>query len=66
MFVILGVALILFGVCLLTSPKSYYKLKESWKSTSYSEPSPLYLILVRAAGGFFCVLGILLIVVQFI
>lgn len=58
MLVIGSVFVFAIGLFTLIKPELIYQLRESWKSSSMTEPSDLYLILMRISGGIFAVSGV--------
>lgn len=54
---ILSILVCLFGIVMMISPTSIWKMTESWKSNDATEPSGLYLLSTRIGGVCFCLAG---------
>ena len=55
MYLFLSIVLILWGLLLFFSPKTWFDLTESWKHSSSCEPSNLWILSTRF-GGVMCIL----------
>lgn len=47
MYIFLGIILVIVGLVMLISPKTFYQITENWKNNSEIEPSKLYIISTR-------------------
>ena len=61
-----GIFLLFLGALMACFPAGYYDLTESWKQSSFGEPSDLYLLTIRIRGIVFAVCGIVCIVAFFV
>lgn len=59
MYKILGILFIIIGIVMEVKPDLFYQITESWKDTTNSEPSPLYIISTRVGGVAFIIVGLL-------
>lgn len=66
MYLILSIVLILCGLLLLVSPRTWFDLTESWKHSSACEPSKLWLLSTRFGGVMCTLVGLAGLVVQFV
>lgn len=66
MFALAVVSLLLVasGSVMLFKPNTYYKIWESWKSGSATEPSASYKSFTRIGGGISIVLGLFFLIVS--
>ena len=53
-----GIFLVFLGLLMACFPSGFYDLTESWKHSSFGEPSRLYLLMIRIEGIIFAVLGV--------
>ena len=58
MYILLGIALIFWGLMMVCAPDLVYDLTESWKSNRSAEPSDLYCLSIRFGGVMFILVGI--------
>ncbi len=58
MYIFLGIILVIVGVVMLISPKTFYQITENWKNNSEIEPSKLYIISTRFGGCAFLIVGL--------
>ena len=54
---IAGIVLCLIGFCLLLMPNKIWKITEKWKTKGGEQPSKSYVVVTRALGFVFVVLG---------
>ena len=66
MFLAFGLIFMVLGGAAVFAPEVLYELKESWKHSGNTEPSEKYLLMIRISGGFYVLVGIASVVVQFI
>ena len=64
MYLLIGIIFVAVGLIMLIRPKTVFRLVESWKGTSGSEPSALYSASTRVGGFAFLIIGIASIVVS--
>ncbi|GAA0343789.1 hypothetical protein GCM10008967_37800 [Bacillus carboniphilus] len=63
---LLGIFLIVFGLIMILNPSIIWVISESWKSSTYSEPSNLYIFSTRFGGIMMTLAGIGSMVVYFL
>ena len=63
--IFLGIVLVIFGSVLTFAPSAWWRLTESWKNDSATEPSDLYLKITRIGGIIFLMIGVAGIVLPF-
>ena len=67
MYLLLGIIFIVIGLVMLINPDLFYEITEGWKNRSVNTyPSELYVKSTRIGGGFFVIVGIAAVVMQFI
>ena len=57
--VLASIILLVLGLLLLMKPKLVWKYGESWKNKTVTEPSDLYLVIIRIVGCIIMIGGIL-------
>lgn len=66
MYLLFACCFIGLGLFMIILPQIFYSLTEKWKTSSDSDPSPVYLFSTRFGGIMFILVGIGSIVAQFI
>lgn len=54
---IAGIVLCLIGLCLLLIPNKIWEITEKWKTKGGEQPSKSYVVIMRALGVVFIVVG---------
>lgn len=65
MYILIGLLLIILGLAMVISPKTFYIITQSWKNDSSGEPSGLFLFSARFGGVMFFLAGAASITVTF-
>ena len=63
MLLIGGIFVVFLGLLMACFPSGFYDVTQSWKHSSSTDPSDLYLLMIRIEGIILAVLGIACIVV---
>ena len=58
MYIALSIVVLLIGILIVLKPKIVYNLTQKWRSANNSEPSALYIFVIRFWGVLFVLLGI--------
>jgi hypothetical protein len=66
MYVFGGIILVIIGLVMIRFPEAFYRLTQSWKNSTTSDPSHKYILATKFGGIMFFIIGILSIIVQFI
>jgi hypothetical protein len=58
MNIIVCILLIIFGVIMIIKPKAMWIIGDSWKVKAKTEPTEIYLIIIRVVGSILIIGGI--------
>lgn len=59
MYILISIIFICIGIIMLINPEIIFRITESWKNDSYTEPSKIYIISTRFGGCMFLIIGLL-------
>lgn len=59
MYIFISIIFVGIGIIMLINPEIIFRISESWKNDTYSEPSKIYIISTKFGGCMFLIIGLL-------
>ncbi|WP_019007864.1 DUF6199 family natural product biosynthesis protein [Cohnella laeviribosi] len=63
-YILGSLCLIIFGIFIIRKPIIVWKIRDAWETQDGTEPSDLYIIVVRIVGGLFVFVGLVVFITQ--